>query len=236
MKHLRKFNESDTFKNDNEDIALFFTDYTDENPNSLEITNGLVYDGRFIQDTSYMKDTSKYRRAKLIKLRVSKPDGINIHTGKCLTDIEILSSLLSDIKRFYDLSGEDVNYKINTDFMGLTVEFITLGDMIKPEESQSSKIDEYLEKISDAIKKKGHKRNKIKGNWLDMRFPKRGDFDIAISRKLRRIGSGEINLDNTTDDIDKEIIKVRNDAWENNLKFSLSGGDQQVVLKLIKRD
>ena len=34
MKHLRKFNESTeetvTFKNTDEDIELFFTDYTDE--------------------------------------------------------------------------------------------------------------------------------------------------------------------------------------------------------------
>ena len=47
MKHLRKFNESSegtvTFKNTDEDIQLFFTDYTDENPNTLKITNGLVF-------------------------------------------------------------------------------------------------------------------------------------------------------------------------------------------------
>ena len=39
MKHLRKFNEASeetvTFKNTDEDIQLFFTDYSDDDPNAL---------------------------------------------------------------------------------------------------------------------------------------------------------------------------------------------------------
>ena len=92
MKHLKKFNESEEikFKNTDEDIQLFFTDYTDEDPNSLKITNGLVFNDKFISDTSYMKDTSKYRRAKLVELRVDKPDGISVGMYKCLTNIDVL--------------------------------------------------------------------------------------------------------------------------------------------------
>ena len=243
MKHLRKFNESTeetvTFKNTDEDIELFFTDYTDENPNALKITNGLVHDGEFRSDTSYMKDTSKYRRAKLIELNVGKANGVSISSGKCMTDLEMLSNTLLDIKRFYDLSGEDINYTINTNYMGLTVKFITLGDMIKPEESQSAKIDDYLKRVGECIKKKGHKRQTIDGNWLDMRFAKKGGgplgFDYAISNKLRKIGSGELTYDMTADVVDREIITVRDEAWEDGLKFNISGGDNQVVLKLVKR-
>jgi hypothetical protein len=241
MKHLRKFNESSeetvTFKNTDEDIQLFFTDYTDENPNSLKITNGLVYDGEFKSDTPYMKDTSKYRRAKLIELNVGKANGVSISSGKCMTDLEMLSNTLLDIKRFYDLSGEDVNYTINTDYMGLTVKFITLGDMIKPEESQSTKIDDYLKRIGDCIKRKGHKRQTINGNWLDMRFAKKGGgplgFDYAVSSKLRKIGNAELTFDMTADVIDRELITIRNEAWEDGLKFNISGGDQQVVVKIL---
>ena len=243
MKYLRKFNEATeetvTFKNTDEDIELFFTDYTDENPNALKITNGLVYDGEFKSDTAYMKDTSKYRRAKLIELNVGKANGVSISSGKCMTDLEMLSNTLLDIKRFYDLSGEDINYTINTNYMGLTVKFITLGDMIKPEESQSTKIDDYLKRVGECIKKKGHKRQTIDGNWLDMRFAKKGGgplgFDYAISSKLRKIGSGELTFDMTADVIDREIITVRDEAWEDGLKFDISGGDNQVVLKLVKR-
>jgi hypothetical protein len=245
MKHLRKFNESTeetTFKNTDEDIELFFTDYTDENPNALTIKNGLVLkngnDARFIDDTSYIKDPSKYRRAKLITLRVGKTDGVQLHTGKCLTDLEMLSNTLLDIQRFYDLSGEDVNYTINTNYMGLTVEFITLGDMVKPEESKTGKIDEYLKRIGECIKKKGFKRQSIKGNFLDISFTKadsRAYLDIGVSNKLRKIGSGELTFDMTADVIDREIITVRDESWEDGLKFNISGGDQQVVVKLVKR-
>lgn len=241
MKHLRKFNEAEeavTFKNTDEDIQLFFTDYTDENPDALKIKNGLVYDGRFVEDTTYMKDASKYRRAKLITLRVGKTDGIQLHTGKCLTDLEMLSNTLLDIQRFYDLSGEDINYTINTSYMGLTVEFITLGDMIKPEDSQVSKIDDYLKRIGEAIKKKGWKRQIIKGNWLEIKFTKAQSNNyspFSVSNKLGKIGRGELTFDMTADDVDRELIIIRNEAWEDGLKFSISGGDQQVIVKLIKR-
>ena len=241
MKHLRKFNEAVeavTFKNTDEDIQMFFTDYTDENPNALTIKNGLVYDGKFVEDTSYIKDVSKYRRAKLITLRVGKTDGVQLHMGKCLTDLEMLSNTLLDIQRFYDLSGEDVNYTVNTNYMGLTVEFITLGDMIKPEESQISKIDEYLKRIGECIKKKGFKRQSIKGNFLDISFTKadsRAYLDHGVSNKLGKIGRGELTYDMTTDVVDRELITIRNEAWENGLKFYISGGDQQVVVKLVKR-
>ena len=246
MKHLRKFNESTetvTFKNTDEDIQLFFTDYTDENPNALTIKNGLVLkhgnDARFIDDTSYVKTPSKYRRAKLITLRVGKPNGIQLKMGKCMTDLEMLSNTLLDIQRFYDLSGEDINYTISTDYMGLTVEFITLGDMVKAEESQSTKIDDYLKRVAECIKRKGHKKQTINGNWLDMRFTKRGGgamgYSYAVNDKLRKIGSGELTFDMTPDVIDREIITVRNEAWEDGLKFNISGGDNQVVLKLVKR-
>jgi hypothetical protein len=243
MKHLRKFNESSeesvTFKNTDEDIQLFFTDYTDENPKALTITNGLVYDGEFKSDTTYMKDTSKYRRAKLIELNVGKADGINISMKKCMTDLETLSNVLLDIKKFYDLSGEDINYTINTDYMGLSVKFITLGDMVKAEESQSTKIDDYLKRVGECIKKKGHKRQTINGNCLDMRFAKKGGgplgFDYAVSDKLRKISEGILTHENTTNEIDRELITIRNEAWEDGLKFNISGGDNQVVLKLVKR-
>jgi len=240
MKHLRKFNEAEavTFKNTDEDIQLFFTDYTDENPDALKIKNGLVYDGRFVEDTTYIKDISKYRRAKLITLRVGKTDGIQLNMGKCLTDLEMLSNTLLDIQKFYDLSGEDINYTINTSYMGLTVEFITLGDMIKSEDSQISKIDDYIKRIGEAIKKKGWKRQSIKGNWLEIKFSKadsRNYFDFGVSNKLSKIGRGELTLDMTTDAVDRELITIRNEAWEDGLKFNIGGGDQQVVVKLVKR-
>lgn len=243
MKHLKKFNETTeakSFKNSDDDIRMFFTDYTDDKTGSLTIENGLVYDGQFITDTTYMKDPSKYRRAKLITLDVCDADGISTKgMGKCLTNLEVLQNLLSDIERFYSMSGEEINYSINTDYSGLVVKFITLGDVPSAEESQAEKIDGYLQRVKEWIRKKGHKRQTINGNWLDMRFTKKGaptmGYDYAVSQKLRKVGDGILTLDNTTDANDRELITIRNEAWEDGLKFSISGGDNQVVLKLVKR-
>jgi hypothetical protein len=241
MKHLRGFNENESFKTSDDEIREYFFDYTDERgANSLKIENGLVYDGRFITDTSYMKDPSEYRKAKMITLEVCDADGISTKSGdKCLTNLEVLQNLLEDIKRFYAISGEDVNYSINTDYSGLEVKFITLGEFAKAEESQADKIDGYLQRIKECIKKKGFKRQTISGNWLDMRFPAKGGgymgFAFGVKQKLSKIEDGRVNLDNTENEVDRELIKIRNEAWEDGLKFSLSGGDNQVVLKLVKR-
>lgn len=243
MKHLKKFNESvetKTFKNTDSDIRVFFTDYTDDKPDSLTIKNGLIYNGRVVEETTYMKDPSKYRRCKVITLDIDQPEnGIITSGGKCMTDLDSLSNVIEDIKRFYALSGEEVNYIINSDYSGLSVTFITLGDIPRSEESQSDKIDGYLQRVKEWIRKKGHKKQTIGGNWLDMRFSKKGapsfGWDYYVSRKLRKVADGILTLDNTTDDVDRDLINIRNEAWEDGLKFELSGGDNQVVLKLVKR-
>ena len=43
-----------------------------------------------------------------------------------------------------------------------------------------------------------------------------------------------MTLDNTERDYYIKMIEVRNEALEDGLKFDISGGDQQVVLKLVK--
>lgn len=243
MKHLKKFNESvdpKSFKNDNEDIKYFFTDYTDENPDALTITDALIYEGRVIDNTTYMKDTSKYRRCKVIKLIVGKSDGIETkNEGHCFTSFDILKNAVADIERFYALSGEEINYTINTDYDELEITFVTLGDLIKADETNAEKIDGYLQRVKEWVRKRGHKKQTIGGNWLDMRFIKKGapsmGYDYYVSTKLIKVADGILNLDNATDDSDIELITIRNEAWEDGLKFAISGGDNQVVLKLVKR-
>src|ERR1022692_3260256 len=128
MKHLRKFNEGKEFKNDDVDIHQFFTDYTDEDKDALSIENCLLYDGRVIKETHYMKDISKYKRCKEITLTVGKTDGIDtLNSGQCFTSFEILKNAVHDIERFFALSGEEVNYTINTEYDELVITFVTIG-------------------------------------------------------------------------------------------------------------
>ena len=242
MKYLKKYNESEvkTFKNDNTDIGYFFTDYTDENPGSLTITDALIVNNRVIDMTTYIKDTSKYKKCKVIKLVCGKSDGIKTkNEGHCFTSFDILKNVVADIERFYALSKEEINYTINTEYDKLVITFITIGGGIDDSETDAEKIDGYLQRIKEWVRKRGHKKQTINGNWLDMRFTKKGappmGYDYYVSDKLRKVADGTLTLNNSTDDSDKEIITIRNEAWEDGLKFYLSGGDDQVVLKLVKR-
>jgi len=240
MKYLRRFIESQEVREFDEhtdlDIRQLFTDYTDENPDSLTIKNVVIVDNHVKDVTPYMKDVSKYRKAKMVTLSLGKLDGINIGMEKCLTSFEKIKEVINEIERFYDLSEEkDINFNIGMDYKGLTITFIIMGGFAKQEESMVDKIDGYLTRIKEALNSMGHKRITIKGNWLDARFGRGSkDYSFGISRSLRKISDGEMTLDNTERDYYIKMIEVRNEALEDGLKFDISGGDQQVVLKLVK--
>lgn len=244
MKHLKKFNEDSKNVREfdeysDEDIKYLFTDYTDEDPDSLTIKNVLIYNGSVVEDTPYMKDVSKYRKAKVVTLALGKLDGISLPgmSGKCSTSFDKLQKVMKEINRFYDLSEEnEINFNIGMDWHGLTITFVLMGGYAKQEESMTDKIDGYLTRVQDALKEMGHKRVTIKGNWLDARFGRGSkDYSTGISNTLYKIGNGTMTLDNTDRPYYTKMIEVRNEAWEDGLKFNISGGDQQVVLKLVKR-
>ncbi len=240
MKYLRRFIESQEVREFDEhtdaDIRQLFTDYTDENPDSLTIKNVFIVDGQVKDETAYIKDASKYRKAKLVKLSLGKVDGINIGMDKCLTSFDTLKDVLHEIERFYDLSEEkEINFNIGMDWEGLTITFIIMGGFAKQEESMSDKIDGYLTRVKEWLKSMGHKRVTLTGNWLDARFAKTPDYASGISNTFFKVGNGTMNLDNTDNERRRVLIEIRNEAWEDGLKFNISGGDQQVVLKLVKR-
>lgn len=244
MRYIRKFNESASIKDFDEhtdaDIRDIFCDYSDED--NLEIKNMLVYNGTVVPETAYMKDASKYRKAKVVTLNMGDLDGVSLPgMEKCIISFDRVKDAIGEIERLYELGDwKDVNFRIGMDWKGLTITFVIIGGLAKQDESLADKIDGYLATMKELLVKIGHKRGTIKGNWLDMRFAKKADYSWLIHRLLQKIGSGEINLQNTTDtdstsDVKRDMIKVRNEAWEDGLKFEISGGDQQVVLKLSKR-
>ena len=242
MKYLKRFIESaadvrEFDEHTDADIRQLFTDYTDQNPDSLQIKNVFVYDGSVVPETAYMKDASKYRKAKMVTLSLGKVDGIKLPgMERCMTSFDKLRDVLHEIERFYDLSEEkEINFNIGMDWKGLVVTFIIMGGFAKQEESLAGKIDGYLNRIKEALNSMGHKRITVKGNWLDVRFSKKNDYSYGISDKLIKIGRGDITLANADRDYYIKMVEVRNEAWEDGLKFEIGGGDQQVVLKLVKR-
>ena len=242
MKYLKKFNEENNVREfdeySDEDIKYLFTDYTDEDPDSLTIKNVLIYNGSVVDETPYMKDVSKFRKAKVVTLALGKLDGISLPgmSGKCSTSFDKLQKVMKEINRFYDLSEEnEINFNIGMDWHGLTITFVLMGGYAKQDESMTDKIDGYLTRVKEWLKSMGHKRVTLKGNWLDARFAKKPDYAYGIADTLIRVGNGTMTLDNTEQERRRVLIEIRNEAWEDGLKFNISGGDQQVVLKLVKR-
>jgi hypothetical protein len=240
MKYLDSFNKrsiNESFKNSDEDILMFFTDYYDENPDNFNVKNVLVFDNKkVVSETLYMKEPSKYRKAKVITIRVSKPNGIESGTAKYLTTIEPLQRMLSDIERFYEMSGEEINYKIKTDFDGLSIEFLVLGEQMKDDQSKQKTIDELFNELKGIYKEKGY-RPSIKGNWFELKtsakkkYSSYGDFSIELRRTLGQINSGAMNLDNARESY-KSLIEWRNKVHQNGMTMNIGGGDHQVVISL----
>lgn len=225
-----QFNE-----NTDDQIKMIFKDY--KQLHKLTIENKLVYEEKLIHETSYIKNISKYRKAKVVKLNLGESNGINLGTsGKTLTSIEILQNITDIVENFYKQIPKEyeTNYHIDTDWKGLELTFILLGDQPKNEESQTDLINNYLLKIQKLLKKNGHKRSKLTGNWLDISFPKNNDTSWALHQKLNKIDLGQYTIHHTRNLIDIELINIKNDALKNNLRFYISGGDQQVVLKFVK--
>lgn len=235
MRHIKRYNENTQvvktdFKNSDEDIIQSFIDYHDDG--RLTIKNHFLFNNQVVDETVYMKDTSKYKKCKVITLQLEKTNGIKVGMDSCITDIDTLEKAIDDIKRFYILMEEEVNYIIKHDFMGLSIKFITTGGSINSSESLSDQIDLWNERLKAAYIKKGFKTFKINGNWFEIKSSKDKVLNMYIA--LIKINDGETTLDNNTNDQNTDIINIRNEAFEKGLKFYISGGDNQIIIKFVK--
>jgi len=230
---IKRFNEStETFKNTDEDIKLFFTDYTDDNLGTLNIENALVKDGVIGKMTPYVKDPKKVRKCKIVTLNIGKPKGLKLPNGNCMNDLETLENLILDIKRFYALSGEEINYIINTDFMGLSVKFITLGEYLTDSDSKSKEIDELLGELKAIFKENG-KRPSLKGNWLELK----GNIDY-ISDYFWKIDRGDWNGNHhhyAQSKFIRSLIDWYNKVTAEGFTLKTSTNERQFVVRLFNQ-
>lgn len=242
MKHLEKHPIKiikESFKNTDEEILMFFTDYYDKDPDNFIIKNVLVFNNeKIVAETPYMKDVKKYRRAKVVTVKVAKPDGPSSYMSSYLTTIEPLRNILNDLERFYDMSGEEINYKIITDYSGVKIEFLVLGESMSEESSKYSKVNELLEECKELFKKRKF-RPSLKGNWLEIRTKSKknlsryGDYSVELKTIMSRINNGDLNLQNLIQNNRAfDMIEWRNKVYENGLQISVSGGDHQLVIQL----
>ncbi len=235
-KHPIKLNES--FKNTNEEILDFFIDYYDEDPNNFKIEDVLLYDNKEVKKVSpYLKEPSKYKKAKLVTVKVDKPSGPLYNMSNFSNSLETLQNILSDLERFYDITDEEVNYKIVTDYTGVKIQFLVVGDVVSNDTSKVKVIDELLKEFKNMYVKRGF-RPSTRGNWVEIKtsakksWSRYGDYSIDLRDLWNRIINGQITLDNLPMEKYRDLVEWFNKVTSNNLSVETLGGDHQFVIRL----
>jgi hypothetical protein len=134
MKHIKKFNESLKVSYSNEDIEEIFYDLTDNGAALLEIIDSYITkDNEVIKVTPYIKNPTKTRYCKLVKLILkneNNKDEIDLSIvgmGIRTMSIELLEDITSRIKRFYTmLNNQEEKFIIKPDYMGINIYFVVI--------------------------------------------------------------------------------------------------------------
>lgn len=236
IKNFNNFNLFENFKLENEDIEDLFIDFVDNKQFKL-IEGFVTSDNRFFTDVANVKKDT--RRCKEIRIEIEDiAQGIQPQSGggRCLTNIETLSNILSTIQQFYHRSGEAPNFQIKPSYDDLEIIFYVVGGLVEGSEFEAKgKIEELLKELEGILKTKyNYKRVNLKSsNWLEIRTPVKGGgmygHDYALSQKIRKSFTGQ--LDATRD---AEIIAWANKVTQSGYQCNLSGGDNQVVVQLKK--
>lgn len=240
MKKLKKFNNFESlfesFKLDNEDIEDLFIDYVDNK--QFRLVEGFVSsDNRFFTDVANVKKDTKKCKEITINLK-GVADGIQPHSGggRCLTDIKVLSQILSEIEQFYHRSGESPNFQVKPSWEDLEIKFYVVGGLVESSEFDvKEQIENFLKELEIILKTKyNYKRVNLKrSNWLEIRTPVKGGGlygnDYALNQKIRRSFNNQ--LDATRD---ADLIQWATRVTQGGFRCELTGGDNQVVVQLKK--
>ena len=256
---IRRFNEAATANWDNveNDIRLLFSEYTDQDDDTLKITdchveyNGMYKEGRLVIKKGVNFGTNRTAVAKLVELKFDMSDETGIdevesqltfNTGTCMTDLDKLQEAIEIVQRFYIARNDNnVNFNIENDNGVLVLMFVVVGPDIDKKEDKMPKVNGWLKRMADLIAGYQKKRPVLKDNWLEFRYSTSQDMmQTGTIRRLRKIADGTHEEVNATDTKQAEYVKalkeIRDEAWEEGLKLSIGGGDRQVVIKFVTRE
>jgi hypothetical protein len=256
---IRRFNEAATENWDNveNDIRLLFSEYTDQDDDTLKITdchveyNGMYKEGRLVIKKGVNFGTNRTAVAKLVELKFDMSDETGIdevesqftfNTGTCMTDLDKLQEAIEIVQRFYIARNDNnVNFNIENDNGVLVLMFVVVGPDIEKKEDKMPKVNGWLRRMADLIAGYQKKRPVLKANWLEFRYsPSQSMMHTGTIRRLRKITDGTHEEVNATDTKQAEYVKalkeIRDEAWEEGLKLSIGGGDRQIVIKFVTRE
>lgn len=236
MKHIRPYNESifgpkkdGSYSKD--EIEDFFLEYIDEGKGS--VTEGFLdKDNRYFSDVAKVSKTSKKCIKVIIRLeKVST--GVISSSGACLTNMDILTNLLTKIKSFYTRTELQQNFIIIPQFSNIMVEFYIPGQIVESGHlNTKEEINTLLTELLPIIKKMNYKKVNLKSsNWFEVRTPVRpADQDWALRDTMRRAINGQyaespfesrVQLHNWCQKVQQAGYRIENGGGDNQVIFSL---------------
>lgn len=221
---VKKFNES--FNIDNHEIEMMFYEYIDSK--SIKIEDKYLVENELINPTPALKNPTKVRQCKLVTIKVGEGTGIQSqNNGIFHTSLDLIEDVISQLKRFYSIHNEDINFLITNDYMGMVVKFVVKGDFLKEEDSKIDLIEKYLTELKHIMCMYKKYRLKLGSNWLEM-VGKDADVNYL---NLHRVKTNYYEGRPTNDKINK-TIDWYNRLTADKLKYELSGGDNQLIVKI----
>jgi hypothetical protein len=229
MKHLRKFNESEKhIIKDNDDIIEYFTEWYDTDRLIIEDYLFNTKENQVVKKTPYVKNPKIMKECKVVTINAFDSNNLKGASlpgmsANCLTDINALDNIISDIKRFYNISGQEVNYTIESDYMGIIFKLVIITGDYDESKTKQKDIDELFKELNQLLIER-RKRTTIKGNWFEIR----GENNYSNTFfKLKR----NMLLDNGTEFI-RGLLQWYQKVQDRGMELDISGGDNQTVLNL----
>lgn len=236
MKHIKPYNESifgpkkdGSYTKD--EIEDFFMEYIEDGKG--EVTEGFLDgDNRYFTDVAkVLEDSKKCIKVEITLSKVST--GVISSSGVCLTNMDILTNLLTKIKSFYTRTELQQNFIIIPQWSNMIVEFYIPGEVVESSHLKTKEeINTLLTELLPIINKSGFKRAKLKrANWFEVLVSTRRDED-SLYFLMRRAINGEF------EDSDREN-RIQMHNWcqkvqQAGYRISTTGGDKQIIFSLKK--
>ena len=233
-----KFSLLESFKHTNDEISDYFIEYVDGR--KFEMEDGfLSKDGRFFTGIGGIDDKTKEVKHVILRLD-DVANGISSYSdGKCLTEFDTLPNAISTIKKFFIRTGYPINYQILTEYNDILIHIYIIGGLVDAKHLDTkTDINKYLLELSIILKEYGYKRINSRSNWLEIRTPvKDRDADIHLNRTIRNAVDGNLPITPHLGTRQTKYYTSLND-WaqkvNQNYSVNISGGDNQVVVRLTK--
>ena len=237
MKHIKPYNESifGTKKDGpytKDEIEDFFLEYIEDGKG--EVTEGFISskDNRYFTDVANVSEKSR----KCIKVDITLEGvstGVKVGMMTCLTNIDILTNLLTKIKSFYKRTELDPNFAVIQKFNNRYVEFYIPGEVVETGQLKTKEeINTLLTELLPIIKKMNYKRVELKGsNWLEVKVTTRRDED-SLYYQMR----GGINGQYAESPIESRV-QLHNwcqKVQQSGYRIKIGGGDKQTIFSLEK--